>query len=159
MFRPLFSDPSNTTSSERHLSALRTLGDSLPAVLKPTKTQLEKAHFVGIDLLPSASLRERLLNVTSDVARSFISESGVNAADSDDLGHMIVWGDDPLNEMSWEFSQTILERWGWLLGREWVTRANFWRRQRGETALPDWWNCWFGFYTSEGVLEMRFDMF
>ena len=138
MFQPLFQDPSITTSSERHLSALRSLVDGLPAVLRPTKNQLEKAHIVGIDLLPSASLRERLLNVTSDVAQSFISESGVNAGEGEDLGHMIVWGDDPLNEMSWEFSQATLERWGWLLGREWVTRANFWRRQRGAAALPDW---------------------
>ena len=138
MFQPLLSDPSVTSSSERHLLALRSLADSLPAVLKPTKMQLEKAHYVGIDLIPSPSLRDRLVNVTAEIAQNFINDVGINGGEHEDMGQLIIWGDDALNEVSWEFSQTTLERWGWLLGREWVARTNFWRRQRGVAALPDW---------------------
>lgn len=87
-------------------------------------------------MLPSPSLRDRLLTVTSDVAQSFIVEIGINGGLRED-NQLIIWGDDALNEMAWEFSQSTLERWGWLLGREWVARTNFWRRQRGAAPLPD----------------------
>jgi hypothetical protein len=114
------------------------MSDSLPLALKPSKAQLETAHYYGIDLLPSPSLRDRLLTVTSDVAQSFVTEIGITGGQREDMGQLIIWGDDPLNEMSWELSQATLERWGWLLGREWVARTNFWRRQRGSAPLPDW---------------------
>lgn len=138
IFRPLISDPSVSTSSDRHLAVLRSLSDKLPGVLKPSKAQLETPHYYGIDLLPSPSLRDRLLTVTSDVAQSFINEIGITASETEDSGQLIIWGEDALNEMSWELSQSTLERWGWLLGGEWVARTNFWRRQRGAALLPDW---------------------
>jgi hypothetical protein len=138
MFRPLTSDPSVATSSERHLAVLRSLSDSLPEVLKPSKNQLETPHYYGIDFVPSPSLRERLLNVTADVARTFLSEIGITSGDRNEMGQLIVWGDDAFNETTWEISQTTLERWGWFLGREWVQRSNFWRQQRGAPQLPDW---------------------
>lgn len=138
MFRPLVADPSITASPDRHLAVLRSLRDALPEPLKPTKAQLETPHYYGIDFIPSPSLRERLLTVTSDVAQSFALEIGVLRDDRDDTGELVIWGDDALNETAWEFSQVMLERWGWMLGREWVQRCNFWRRQRGAPQLPDW---------------------
>jgi len=135
-FRPLLSDPSITSTQERHLSTLRSMCDNLPGPLKPTKTQLETPHYYGIDLIASPGLRDRLLAVTSDVAQSFITEIGILTNERDEA--LVIWGDDHLNEMSWEFSQATLERWGWMLGRDWVQRANFWRRQRGVALLPDW---------------------
>lgn len=137
IFQPMLSDPSISNAPERHLTVLRSMGGSLPSVLKPSKAQLETPHYYGIDLLPSPSLRDRLLTVTTDVAQSFITEIGIIDAQRDD-SQLIIWGEDALNEMSWEFSQATLERWGWLLGREWVARTNFWRRQRGAALLPDW---------------------
>src|SRR4051812_37381047 len=136
IFRPMISDPAISTSSDRHLAVLRSLSDSLPGILKPSKAQLETPHYYGIDLLPSPSLRDRLLTVTSDVAQSFVTEIGIVGVQREDMGQLIIWGEDALNEMSWEFSQATLERWGWLLGREWVARTNFWRRQRGINPLP-----------------------
>lgn len=58
--------------------------------------------------------------------------------DVEDTGQMIIWGEDWLNEFSWEFSAAVLERWGgFLLAPEiWIRRANFWRRQRGAATLP-----------------------
>ena len=137
-FRRLLTDPTIIATPEKHLATLRSMSDTLPGPLKPTKTQLDTPHYYGIDLIASPSLRDRLLTVTSDVAQSFINEIGINGNERDDVGQLVIWGDDPLNEMSWEFSQAVLERWGWMLGRDWVARANFWRRQRGAALLPDW---------------------
>ena len=138
IFRPLYSDSSIISNPERHLAVLRSLSDSLPSVLKPSKAQLETPHYWGIDMIASPSLRERLLQAGSYAARGFIAEIGITGSEREDVGQLIIWGEDPLNEMSWEFSQSILERWGWLLGRDWVNRANLWRRQRGATLLPEW---------------------
>ncbi|TVY28111.1 hypothetical protein LHYA1_G002733 [Lachnellula hyalina] len=138
IFRPLYSDSSIITNPEKHLAVLRSLSDSLPSVLKPSKAQLETPHYWGIDMIASPSLRERLLQAGSDAAQGFIVEIGITGLEREDVGQLIIWGDDPLNEMSWEFSQAILERWGWLLGRDWVNRANLWRRQRGAALLPGW---------------------
>jgi hypothetical protein len=137
-FRPLLSDPSIIATPERHLATLQSMSDNLLVALKPTTIQLETPHYYGIDLIASPSLRDRLLTLTSDVAQRFVTEIGINGSERDDVGQLAIWGEEPLNEMSWEFSQAILERWGWVLGREWVARANFWRRQRGSTLLPDW---------------------
>ncbi|TAQ89000.1 hypothetical protein B7494_g2686 [Chlorociboria aeruginascens] len=136
-FRPLISDPSIVASPETHLAVLRSMAENLPSVLKPLKVQLETPHYYGIDMIASPALRDRLMTVTPDVAQNFVTDAGIWRSESEDVGQLIIWGEDPFNEMSWEFSQPILERWGWLLGREWVERANFWRRQRGAPLLPD----------------------
>ncbi|RDL41987.1 Uncharacterized protein BP5553_01966 [Venustampulla echinocandica] len=138
IFQPLYSDPSITSNPERHLAVLRSLSSSLPGALKPSKAQLETPHYWGIDMIASPSLRERLLTVTPDVAQSFVTEIGITGTEREGMEQLTIWGDDALNEMSWEFSQGILERWGWLLGRDWVNRANDWRRQRGDPLLPEW---------------------
>ncbi len=137
-FRPLLADLSINASPQRHLATLRSMSDSLPGPLKPTKSQLETPHYYGIDFLASPSLRDRLLTVMPDVAQTFVTEIGMTGNERDDLGQLIIWGDDPLNEVSWEFSQAVFERWGWMLERDWVARANFWRRKRGAVALPEW---------------------
>ena len=136
LFRALYYDPSISSSPQRHLSVLNSISPSLPSALRPSKLQLETPHYYGIDMIASPSLRDRLMTVTSDVAQSFITEIGLLGGN--DSGQLIIWGVEPLNEMYWEFSQDILERWGWLLGRDWVNRANWWRRQRGVSDLPEW---------------------
>jgi hypothetical protein len=111
--------------------------------LKPTRSQLTTPHYYGIDMIPSPSLRDRLIAVGPELAEQFLAEIGdISDGESDREGNnsdaVIIWGEEPLNEMSWEFSGSVLGRWGWLLGREWVERANFWRRQGGRESLPDW---------------------
>ncbi|PQE06505.1 Aryl-alcohol dehydrogenase protein [Rutstroemia sp. NJR-2017a WRK4] len=140
LFQPLVSDPAvlNGTSPERHLAILRSIADVLPSALKPSKTQLETPHFYAIDMIASPSLRERLMNLSRDVAQSFIRDFGSCIGEAEDVGQVIIWGDDPYNEISWEVSQPVLERWGWLLGRDFVDRSNAWRRQRGAPSLPEW---------------------
>lgn len=139
IFRPLYSDPLIRTDSQRHLKLLRTMSDTLPDSLKPSKGQLETPHYYGVDMIASPSLRDRLLTVSSNVARSFVLELGIFGLERDEVSQVIIWGDEPLNEMSWELSQPVLERWGWLLGGTWTQRANFWRRQRGAPLLPEGW--------------------
>lgn len=138
LFRPLYSDPSVTNDPTQHLVVLRSMSDSLPSSLKPSQAQLETPHYYGIDMIASPTLRERLLTVTTEVARSFCADLGTIGGEREELGQVIIWGEDPLNEMSWELSQPLLERWGWLLGTGWIQRANFWRRQRGAPILPGW---------------------
>ena len=138
LFRPLYSDPSVASNPERHLVVLQSMSDSLPAPLKPSKAQLETPHYYGIDMIASPSLRDRLITLTADVARSFITDLGIAGEQRDDVGQVIIWGDDPLNEMSWELSQPILEKWDWLIGPGWKQRANFWRRQRGAPLIAEW---------------------
>jgi len=139
IFQALLSDPSLAASPEKHLATLKAMSNSLPTSFKPTKVQLEKPHYYGIDLIASPSLRDKLIDVGNEVARSFLNEFGSFATgEAEATGELTVWGDDFDNEMAWEFSGAILERWGWLLGREWVIRSNFWRRQRGVELLPEW---------------------
>jgi hypothetical protein len=138
IFRPLYQDPSAISNPDRHLAVLRSMSENLPPSFKPSKAQLETPHYYGIDMIASPSLRDRLLTLTADVARSFVRDLGAAAEEREGAGQLIIWGDDPLNEMSWELSQPILEKWDWLLGPEWKERANFWRRQRGAPRLPEW---------------------
>jgi len=114
------------------------MADTLPPVLKPTPAQIKTPHYYGIDMLCSASLRNILIGAGPEVAEAFVTEIGGSGNETVDHGQVVIWGEEPLNEMTWEFSQAVLERWGWLLGREWVARANFWRRQRGANLLPEW---------------------
>jgi hypothetical protein len=109
---------------------------TLPQSLKPNKAHLDTPHHFEIDMIASPTLRDRLLTVSTEVAQNFINEVGFFSGE--DTGQFTIWGDDPLNEMSWEFSQSILERWGWLMGRDWVNKSNWWRRQRGAPLLPEW---------------------
>ncbi|KAK6594294.1 hypothetical protein H4I95_10806 [Botrytis cinerea] len=149
LFRPLLSDPSivNGSSPDRHLALLHSMTDMLPSTLKPNKSQLEKAHYYAIDMIASPSLRHRLMNLTGDIVQSFIRDFGSCIGEADDAGQIIIWGDDPYNETSWEVSQPLLERWGWLLGRDFVDRSNTWRAQRGD---PLYLN------GKEGVLGVEF---
>lgn len=138
LFKPLCSDQTIITDSQRHLAILRSLRDMLPNPLKPVKIQMESPHFYGIDMIASPSLRERLMTVTLDLARSFVDELGILKSEVGSNHPITIWGDNPLDEMSWELSRPMLERWGWLLGSEWIHRTNFWRRQRGTHLLPEW---------------------
>lgn len=112
------------------------MSSTLPYQLQPSKAHLDTPHYYGIDMIASPTLRDRLLTVSPDVAENFIQEVGFLAGE--DSGQLTIWGQDPLNEMSWEFSQPILDRWAWLMGRDWIAKSNWWRRQRGATLLPEW---------------------
>ncbi|KIV88654.1 hypothetical protein PV10_08318 [Exophiala mesophila] len=135
MFAPLLDIPV-ISNPQTHLATLAALAPTLPNVLKPTHVQLTTPHHAYIDMIPSPLLRDRLIAVGPEHANSFLTEVCTIACDIEDTGQMTIWGEDWLNEFSWEFSAPVLERWrGWLLTLEWGQRANFWRRQRGAAIL------------------------
>lgn len=142
LFQPLFSDPTSIYDAKKHLSILRSMADTLPLSLKPTKSQLSMPHFYGIDMLVSPSLRDRLIGAGKEVAESFVNSIASCGGKGEDIGQVIICGDDPMNEMSWELSQGVLSQWNWLLGPTCISRANFWRRQRGAPLLPEAGSGW-----------------
>ena len=138
MFAPIL-EIAVISSPQNHLATLAALTPSLPAQLKPTVLQLQTPHHAYIDMIPSPSLRDRLIAVGPANSNTFMTQACTIACDIEDTGQMIVWGEDWLNEFAWEFSAAVLDRWGgWLLTQEWGQRANFWRRQRGAPVLPAW---------------------
>lgn len=126
------------SSPQNHLVTLAALGPQLPSQLRPTDMQLSTPHHAYIDMIPSHSLRDRLITAGNANATAFMKQVCTIACEIEDHGQMTVWGEDWMNEFSWEFSATVLEQWAWLLDPEWGRRANFWRRQRGAPVLPDW---------------------
>lgn len=100
--------------------------------------QLSTPHYYGVDLIPSPSLRNRLCRAGAEVSSVFLHEFDylLLSTNMDEHQRLTIWGEDPYNEFSWEFSAEMLSRWGWLVGPPWVERANFWRAQRGHSALP-----------------------
>ncbi|EXJ77735.1 hypothetical protein A1O3_09964 [Capronia epimyces CBS 606.96] len=136
LFAPLLEIPV-ISNPQRHLATLAALEPSLPASLRPSQLQLSTPHHAYIDMIPSPSLRARLIAIGPANANTFLTEACTIACDIEDTGQMTIWGEDWLNDFSWEFSASVLERWGgWLLTAEWGQRANFWRRQRGAPILP-----------------------
>lgn len=131
-------DFSVISSPQNHLATLAALAPQLPSQLKPTNLQLSTPHHAYIDMIPSPTLRDRLINAGNANATAFMKQVCTIACEIEDHGQMTVWGEDWMNEFSWEFSAAVLEQWGWLLDHEWGIRANFWRRQRGATLLPGW---------------------
>ena len=135
LFAPLLEIPV-ISSPQNHLATLAAMTQSLPTALKPTELQLSTPHHAYIDMIPSPMLRDRLISIGPANSNTFMMQVCTIACDIEDSGQMIIWGEDWLNEFSWEFSAQVLERWGgWLLTPDWAQRANFWRRQRGAPVL------------------------
>jgi Domain of unknown function (DUF3425) len=138
LFAPLL-EVTVISNPQNHLVTLAALASTLPLQLKPTELQLRMPHHAYIDMIPSPTLRDRLITIGPTNSNAFMMQVCTIACEVEDTGQMTVWGEDWLNEFSWEFSADVLERWaGWLLTREWGERANFWRRQRGAPTLPAW---------------------
>jgi len=136
IFAPII-EISTISDPQEHLLALANLAPKLPHSLRPTYLQLTTLHHIYIDLIPSPGLRDRLIASGPENCSVFLMEVCTIACDIEDNGQMTIWGEDWLNEFSWEFSEAVLERWGgWLLTNEWARRANFWRLQRGLPTLP-----------------------
>ncbi|KFY30273.1 hypothetical protein V494_08204 [Pseudogymnoascus sp. VKM F-4513 (FW-928)] len=132
-----FPSPTSNQPCPRHHQILAAIGPSLPAPFRPTATQLSTPHYFGVDLLPSPSLRNRLCRAGAEVSFAFLHEFDCFLLTSNlDESRLTIWGEDPYNEFSWEFSAEMLSRWGWLVGPQWVERANFWRTQRNQPTLP-----------------------
>lgn len=103
--------------------------ESFPESLKPTPLQLRTYHHPFLDMLAPSGLRDNALlamlddDQEDDLCRSF-NHDGLR-----------VWGGQPWSPVGWEFSQTFVDQWGWLLDAACVESSNFWRYERGEPPL------------------------
>ncbi|KAM5462142.1 hypothetical protein MferCBS49748_006695 [Microsporum ferrugineum] len=123
-----------------HFLALARLSPSLPPSLQPTALQLHIPHDVHIDMIPSPLLRDALLKSNPVMVAAFLADVCTFVCDIEDRGQVTIWGENFLNEISWEFSASVLEQWGgWFLPSIWRERADFWRRQRGDPLLASNW--------------------
>lgn len=144
LFCTILIKPCSVVNYDHYFHALVTLSSNLPPCLRPTDLALHTPHSIYIDLLPSPTLRDRLICAGPDVADRFINQACTIVLNIEDNGQLQIWGDDILDETSWEFSGEILARWGTgaairpidreekiILTDEWRQRANFWRERRG----------------------------
>lgn len=100
----------------------------LPAAIVPTQLQKVIPHKSYLDMLPWASLRDKLLKSVSVINEDeFIADMR--------SGNLKIWGQVPWDPMSWEVSQEFAWRWWFLLDGGIVRTSNFWRAQRGEMPL------------------------
>lgn len=108
-----------------HIKALVT---NLPSAIAPTQLQTIVPHKSYLDMLPWASLRDKLLK-----SLSVINEEEFMA----DMrsGSLRAWGNVPWDPMGWEVSEEFARRWWFLIDEGIVRTSNFWRAQRGETPL------------------------
>jgi hypothetical protein len=108
-----------------HIKALIT---NLPSAIAPTQLQTVIPHKSYLDMLPWASLRDRLLKSVSVInEEEFMADMR--------SGSLRVWGEVPWDPMGWEVSEEFARRWWFLIDGGIVRTSNFWRAQRGETPL------------------------
>lgn len=139
LFQPILSG-GPLLGQQSHLHSLALMGPNLPQSLRPTELQLHTPHLAAIDLIPSPWLRESLIRAGDLAASNFLAQVCTFVCDIEDHGQITIWGQDALNELSWEFSKEVLEQWGqWILDESWFRRAAFWRKQRGAT-VPEGWD-------------------
>lgn len=101
---------------------------NLPPNLHPTARQQVQPHKPYIDMMPWASLRDRLL-----ANEAVINEiEFINDMLSENLK---IWGSVPWDPMSWEFDGEVLRKWWFLMDEDIMRSTNFWRAQRGEQGL------------------------
>ena len=101
---------------------------SLPSAIAPTHLQTIVPHKPYLDMLPWASLRDRLLKSVSVInEEEFMTDMR--------SGSLRVWGTVPWDPMGWEVSEEFARRWWFLIDGGIVRTSNFWRAQRGETPL------------------------
>jgi hypothetical protein len=104
-----------------HISPLLTL--FFPPSLTPTALQCFIPHFPYLDLLPFATMRDRLLQAGPSVDPFEFWEDFQG-------GEWRVWGSVSWDAGGWEVGERWAGKWGWLLDGEMVRTTNFWRRER-----------------------------
>lgn len=112
---------------------------SCPPSLRPSALQLSTSHHPWIDLLPFPALRDNILRRgesfdDTDICLDIVEFCHVSG-DGGGTG-LIVWG-EPSDPRSWEASEGLLRKWGWLFSGCWelFKSTNDWRAKRGEKNL------------------------
>ncbi|KAF5540747.1 light induced alcohol dehydrogenase Bli-4 [Fusarium mexicanum] len=83
---------------------IKALADSHPSAIAPTQLQKSVPHLSYLDMLPWASLRDKLLK-----SLSIINEE--EFARDMQFGSLKVWGTVPWDPMGWEVGESFAKRW------------------------------------------------
>jgi len=101
---------------------------TLPPALVPTLQQQIVPHKPYVDMLPWASLRDRILSSPTVINElEFVQDMA-----SSDLK---VWGSTPWDPMGWEVGPEFAKKWWFLMDDGIMRTTNFWRSQQGEQVL------------------------
>jgi hypothetical protein len=98
---------------------------TLPAPIKPTLNQEIIPHKPYVDMLPWASLRDKLLRCANTINDM---EFMVDMVSLD----LRIWGKRPWDPRGWEVGPLFAQKWWFLMDEEILETSNFWRSQRGE---------------------------
>ncbi|EWZ27789.1 hypothetical protein FOZG_18491 [Fusarium oxysporum Fo47] len=107
---------------------IRASTQNLPSPITPTQLQRSVPHRSYLDMLPWASLRDRLLKSLSVINEDEFMLEMRN-------GNLRIWGTVPWEPMGWEVSKEFAKRWWFLMDNGILQTTNFWRSQRGEKPL------------------------
>jgi hypothetical protein len=101
---------------------------TLPPPIAPTLQQQIVPHKPYVDMLPWASLRDRILNAPTAINETeFLLDMST--------GDLKVWGSVPWDPAGWEIGPAFARKWWFLLDDGIMHMTNFWRAQRGEEPL------------------------
>ncbi|KAH8177885.1 hypothetical protein LIA77_02967 [Sarocladium implicatum] len=107
---------------------IKALPDDLPSSIAPTSLQRSVPHLSYLDMLPWASIRDRLLaSITTINQAEFMTDMR--------MGSLKVWGRIPWDPIGWEVSEEFAKKWWFLVDEGVIQTTNFWRSQRGEKPL------------------------
>ncbi|KAF5678697.1 hypothetical protein FHETE_1138 [Fusarium heterosporum] len=107
---------------------IKALTNELPPSIAPTQLQKSVAHMSYVDMLPWASLRDRLLKSLSVINQEELMRDIR-------FGSLKVWGVVPWDPMGWEIGEEFAKRWWFLIDSGIIQTSNFWRAQRREPPL------------------------
>lgn len=107
---------------------IRATANNLPPPIAPTQLQKSVAHPSYLDMLPWASLRDRLIKSLPTINQAELTHDL-------QIGSLRVWGTVPWEPMGWEVSEDFAKRWWFLMDGGIIQTTNFWRSQRGEMPL------------------------
>lgn len=113
--------------------------DRIPSNMLPTPAQLSIEHHPYIDcVFPWASMRSKILLLMETIfTEEELCQETLTSHERYGEPAFTVWGDDPMDENSWEVSQSFASNWWFLLDRQIIKRTNWWRRQQERTELSE----------------------
>lgn len=107
---------------------IKALAHELPSAIAPTSLQKSVPHLSYLDMLPWATIRDRLLqSITTINQAEFMTDMRI--------GSLRVWGTVPWDPIGWEISEDFAKKWWFLVDDGIIQTTNFWRSQRGEKPL------------------------
>lgn len=122
---------------EDDFSASQWKFDRVPKNMLPTAAQLCIEHHPYIDcVFPWASMRSKILLFMENVfTEEQLCQETLTSHERYGEPAFTVWGDDPMDENSWEVSESFATNWWFLLDRGIINRTNWWRRQQEKPEL------------------------